>query len=299
MWYHSKAKAKKKDKEKDKVEEDSNVAAAVDSYLQTTNEIEFVDVNNCQQSLVNIGSLEQLWLSLTSIKKSHELSIGSGLLIFKSGVNPIWEDPINIKGGRWVFRFSRKTYVSDSNPELIKKVRYRTSLIWERLVLKILSGSLFPDSNYSEEVQELLLNDISGLVLSVRREEDIISIWNSNLKYNFNKKKSFGEDGGEGKKVLTSFQARRIICESILRVIRECDLIIQGSDCVNTVDSGSNERVYGVVFEYRLHSEYNIPESVNTTTGNYNGHHNHQGHNRRYNNKLYHHKEKNNSEESW
>lgn len=310
VWHHSRSKAKQQEKEREKEKEkekeddaNPNVAAAVDSYLQTTNEIKFVDVNNSQQSVINIGSIEQLWLSLSSIKKSYELPIGSELLIFKSGVNPVWEDPINTKGGRWVFRFSRRSNNNEVNHELVKKVRHRTSLIWERLILKVLSGSIFPQSNYSEEIQELLLNDISGLVLSVRKDEDIISIWNSNLKFNFNKKKSFSEDG-ENKKILTSFQARRIICESILRVIRECDLIIQGSDCINTIDSGSNERVYGVLFEYRLHSDNNNPESSSSSSNNYNGHHNnhhhnHHGHSRRYNNKLYHHKEKFNSEESW
>lgn len=82
-------------------------------------------------------------------------------------------------------------------------------------------------------------------MLSLRKDEDIISLWNSNLNF-FGKK--------EGKK-LTSFQARRILCDSILRVIRECDLIIQGSDCVETIDSGSNERVHGVSFEYRIHAD--------------------------------------------
>ena len=49
-------------------------------------------------------------------------------------------------------------------------------------MLKTLTGSLIPDSN-SSEIQELLLNDICGLVLSVRKDEDIISLWNSNLNF--------------------------------------------------------------------------------------------------------------------
>ena len=112
-------------------------------------------------------------------------------------------------------------------------------------MLKTLTGSLIPDSN-SSEIQELLLNDICGLVLSVRKDEDIISLWNSNLNF-FGKK--------DQTKKLTSFQARRIICDSILRVIRECDLINQGSDCVETIDTGSNERVFGVSFDYRIHAD--------------------------------------------
>lgn len=265
VWHHSRLRLKK-DEPEESVENNNQNAAAVDSYLQTTNEIEFSVVGNPSKTTKNIGSVEQLWMGLSTIKKTYELPIGTEFLIFKSGINPVWEDPINAKGGRWVFRFNRRSNNNEPTESGLK-IRQRTSLIWERLVLKTITGSIIPDANYSEEIQDLLLNDISGLVLSVRKDEDIISIWNSNL--NFNKKKD------ESKK-LTSFQARRVICDSILRIIRECDLISQGSDCIVTLDSGSNERVYGVSFEYRLHADNSNPTVSNEKYTN-----------RRY--KLYHH----------
>lgn len=228
IWHHSRSRKK----------EQEDINPSVDNYLQTTTEIEFSVLDNTTTT-TSIGSIEQLWLSLSSIKKSYELPISTELLIFKTGINPVWEDPINTKGGRWVFRFSRRFNEDDST-----KIRKRITLIWERLLIKTLTGQLIP-SSYTEEYQDLLLNDICGLVLSVRKDEDIISIWNSNLNFKKNKDK------------LTNFQARRIICDSILRIIRECDLITQGSDVVSTVDSGSNERVYGVSFEYRLHTDNN------------------------------------------
>ncbi|ODV67363.1 translation initiation factor eIF4e [Hyphopichia burtonii NRRL Y-1933] len=252
IWHHSRNKSKQVMEEP--ISETNN-AVAVDSYLQTTNEINFKSIIDSNELINSIGSLEQLWLSLSTIKQSHNLPIGTELLFFKSGINPVWEDPINSKGGRWVFRFSRRSHHQD-NLDSIAKVRYRTNLIWERLLIKTITGSIIPKQNYSQEIQDLLLNDISGLVLSVRKDEDIISIWNSNI--NFNKKK-FEENGEKSKKILTSFQARRIICDSILRIIRECDLINQGSDCIDTLDSGSNERVFGVSFEYRLHADNNNP----------------------------------------
>lgn len=244
--------------------EEANPALAVNSYLQTTNEIQFALVEQAGETTSNIGSLEQMWACLSSVKKKYELPIGTELLIFKSGVNPVWEDPINTKGGRWVFRFSRRPPNNGNHDaDTAMNIRRKSSLIWERLILKTLTGSIIPDSTYSEEIQDLLLNDISGLVLSVRKDEDIISIWNSNL--NFNKKKiNNGEEEDKknsNSKKLTSFQARRIICDSILRIIRECNMISQGSDSIDTLDSGSNERVYGVSFEYRLHSDNNPPNS--------------------------------------
>lgn len=229
------------------VDEEVTVAVGMDLYLQTTNEIEFGDLADPSHRSVSIGSLEQFWYSISQIKQAHHLAIGRELLIFKSGINPVWEDPINTKGGRWVFRFVRRALPNDLASST-QKIRERTSLIWERLVLKIVSGSIIPQGNYLDEIQDVLLNDISGVVLSVRKDEDIISVWNSNLS--FSKKK---DDGS--KKVLTSFQARRIICDAILRVIRECDLIVNGADIVSTLDNGSNKRVQGVSFEYRLHAD--------------------------------------------
>ncbi|KAG7195422.1 uncharacterized protein KQ657_003180 [Scheffersomyces spartinae] len=289
-------------------------APTVDSYLQTTKEIAFVNIHSGAEAEAapldttsSLGTVEQLWMSLSTLKPAYQLRYGTELLIFKSGINPVWEDPVNAKGGRWVFRFSRRGQNSsggnnsnsrgDDN-ESIMRVRKRSSLIWERLVLRVLTGSIIPEGDYLEEIQELLLNDISGLVLSVRRDEDIISIWNSNL--NFNKKGStMSKDGENGtSKKLTLFQARRIICDSILRVIRECDLISQGSDCIETIDSGSNERVFGVSFEYRLHADNNTLPGVNGGDNGANGNNGTSGNGkyggersgRKYNNKLYHHK---------
>lgn len=280
IWYHSRQKVKKRE---DEVEETPGTATAVDLYLQTTREVHFPSM--AADSVVSsIGSVEQLWLSLLWIKKTYELPIGTEILLFKLGINPVWEDPINLKGGRWVFRFNRRTTPSiggtDVSSELVLKLRQRLSLIWERILLKTITGLVVPDANYGEDVQDILLNDICGLVLSVRKDEDIISVWNSNLS--FGKKKLQEED--KTKKVLTSFQARRIICDLILRIIRECDLISQGLDCVETLDTGSSERVYGVSFEYRLHADNNAPLAMGGTNGDgsstkyrrYGKHHHHR-----------------------
>ncbi|KAK6456974.1 translation initiation factor 4F, cap-binding subunit and related cap-binding protein [Scheffersomyces xylosifermentans] len=316
IWHHSRLRLKQKDAPAAIVATDdesatngANAAAAVDSYLQTTNEIEFLSVNGEEKDSTSsslattksIGSLEQLWMSLSSVKKTYELPIGTEFLIFKSGINPVWEDPINAKGGRWVFRFNRRSNGSSDDQESIARIRKRTSLIWERLVIKTITGSIIPESNNPAEYQDLLLNDISGLVLSVRKDEDIISIWNSNLSFSGKGSNKKDEEKTGTNKKLTSFQARRIICDAILRVIRECDLISQGSDCVDTIDSGSNERVFGVSFEYRLHADNANPDVGSGSYGsskNGNGHHhhhhnshhshhshhNHHSHNRRYNN---------------
>lgn len=250
-------------------------AAAVDSYLQTTNEIEFPCYGNTSSTVKSIASLEQMWLSMSVMKKLHELSNGSELLVFRTGVNPVWEDPVNAKGGRWVFRFNHR-YPPTNGLELakevqesVRKVRRRSTLIWERLVLRTLGGSLIADKSGNKGTQ--LLSDIAGLVLSVRRDEDIISVWNSNM--NFPKR-----DDDDKKRGLTLFQARRVFCDAVLRVIRECDVILQGSDCIETSSKPSTERVSGVTFEYRLHldSSSSVPSGERQRRGKQYHHHYHR-----------------------
>lgn len=271
IWHHSRSKNRTTPEEWEAPAPVQNGAAAVDSYLQTTNEIEFPGLAGGTTKC--IASVEQMWVGLSLIKKTHDLPNGTELLIFKSGINPVWEDPINSKGGRWVFRFSRRSNTG-TGPELAKEVqesvrnvRRRTSLIWERLVLKALTGSLIPEKQYLKQLQDQLMNDIAGLVLSVRRDEDIISVWNLNL--NFGKRT-------DDKKGPPPFQARRIICDAVLRVIRECDLITQGLDCIETLATGSTERVAGVSFEYRLHADSTNPMMHNSDRSRRGKYHHHK-----------------------
>lgn len=260
IWYHLRSRPRKEADEDTK--EETPTAVAVDTYLYLTKEIEFLDAArlDTKGTVTSIGSIEQLWVSLSSLKKTHHLPIGTELLVFKSGVNPVWEDPLNAKGGRWVFRFNRRFNLPADQPtgDSIKSLRHRSSLIWERLLLKTMTGSIIPDRDYSPEVQQVLLNDITGLVLSVRKDDDIISVWNANL--NFNKKRD------DDQKKLTLFQARRIICDLILRIVREVDQIMAGAEDVYVVDAGSSDRVQGVSFEYRMHADNNpAPEKYNHT----------------------------------
>lgn len=223
---------------------DGNISSAVLSkkkqedklnYLQMTREVEFPKFSKPQELIKNFGSVEQLWTNLSLMGKSKDVPIGTEYFIFKSGINPAWEDPFNTKGGRWIFKFIRRNGNEDE-----QKIRIRTNLIWERLILRILTGSLISKQEYNEEVIELILGDINGIVLSIRKEEDIISLWNSNL--NKSKKHS-------------NIPIRRILCDSILRVIKECDLILQGQSIYTTSES-LHERIKGVSFEYRLHSDH-------------------------------------------
>lgn len=75
----------------------------------------------------------------------------SDLNIFKSDIAPAWEDPSNVGGGRWVLR-------------LRKGVADR---VWDELVYALVGARLEPDGG----------SGVNGVVLSVRKDEDILSVW--------------------------------------------------------------------------------------------------------------------------
>ncbi|EEB87202.1 hypothetical protein MPER_15547, partial [Moniliophthora perniciosa FA553] len=96
-------------------------------------------------------------------------------LLFHSGIRrPVWEDPLNITGGKWIIRL--KKGVADR--------------IWEDLVLAIL-GDQFDECRQAPDNAAEVANswedssdsdtewpEICGCTISVRQSEDIVSLWN-------------------------------------------------------------------------------------------------------------------------
>lgn len=100
-----------------------------------------------------MGTIEGFWTVYIHLKRPSLLSVTSDYHIFKDGIRPVWEDDANKKGGKWIIRL--KKGVAD---------RY-----WEELLVAIV-GDQFMEA--SEEV--------CGAVLSMRKEEDVLSIWTKN-----------------------------------------------------------------------------------------------------------------------
>ncbi|KAH9943830.1 eukaryotic translation initiation factor 4E class II [Amylocystis lapponica] len=112
-------------------------------------------------------TVESFWSLWTHLNPPSSLLPTTDYLLFHSGVRrPVWEDPLNLSGGKWIIR-------------LRKGVADR---LWEDLVLAIVGdqfdhcgGAADPGENGAgaEEWPE-----ICGCTISVRQNEDIISVWN-------------------------------------------------------------------------------------------------------------------------
>ncbi|KAF1745834.1 hypothetical protein GCK72_022281 [Caenorhabditis remanei] len=102
-------------------------------FVRPTGKFDPEDYANYVQPVGIMKSVEQFWSIMTGIK-------------------PVWEDPANCKGGKWIIRLKKGL----------------SARIWENLLMAIVGE------------QFLIGDELCGAVCSIRNQEDIISLWNRN-----------------------------------------------------------------------------------------------------------------------
>ncbi|KPJ01631.1 Eukaryotic translation initiation factor 4E [Papilio xuthus] len=107
--------------------------------------------------LTTFDTVEDYWSIYHHTKTPSELPIGQGYAVFKKGIRPMWEDPANEQGGRWLLTLDRKRAAELDN-------------IWLYVVL-ILIGENLP---HEEE--------ICGVVVNIRAKCKV-GVWMTNLKH--------------------------------------------------------------------------------------------------------------------
>ncbi|CAG8676988.1 16354_t:CDS:2, partial [Cetraspora pellucida] len=112
------------------------------------------------KELITFDSVEEFWGVYNNIVKASELSAGSNYHLFKKGIKPMWEDPANEQGGKWVIQFPRN------------KTGEEINTLWLYTMLACI-GEAF---EYTDEV--------CGAVVSVRKIFYRISLW---TRTSFNK----------------------------------------------------------------------------------------------------------------
>lgn len=103
------------------------------------------------EEIGSFGTVEQFWAFYNHMIRPSEFP-NNDFHMFRKGIVPMWEDPANQNGGKFVVR-SKKRKVAD---------RY-----WEEMLLAII-GEQFEHSQ-----------DICGVVISSRSTgDDVLSVWN-------------------------------------------------------------------------------------------------------------------------
>lgn len=113
------------------------------------------------KKIASFSSVESFWGLQTHLSPPSALVPTTDYLLFHSGVRrPVWEDPLNRAGGKWIVR-------------LRKGVADR---VWEDLVMGVV-GDMFDECG-SQSDGEDGWPEICGCTISVRQSEDIVSLWN-------------------------------------------------------------------------------------------------------------------------
>ncbi|XP_069753258.1 eukaryotic translation initiation factor 4E type 2 isoform X4 [Narcine bancroftii] len=119
-----------------------------DNHTQKEMEKEKTDKEKTQN--ITKRKVEQFWRFYSHLVRPGDLTGHSDFHLFKDGIKPMWEDEANKNGGKWIIRLRKGL----------------ASRCWENLILAMLGE------------QFMVGEEICGAVVSVRFQEDIISIWN-------------------------------------------------------------------------------------------------------------------------
>jgi translation initiation factor 4E len=95
------------------------------------------------------------WSLFNNLKPATKLSVGGNYHLFKEGIQPMWEDPSNKQGGKWVFTIQKKD----------PKAR-RTDQWWLFTCLALIGEAIDPTGD-----------QVCGAVVSIRKAQDRIALW--------------------------------------------------------------------------------------------------------------------------
>ncbi|KAJ8530662.1 hypothetical protein K7X08_023543 [Anisodus acutangulus] len=95
-------------------------------------------------------TIEEFWSLYDQIFKPSKLTVNADFHLFKDGIEPKWEDPECAYGGKWTAMSSRKANLET---------------MWLETLMALV-GEQFDESE-----------DICGVVASVRRSQDKLSLW--------------------------------------------------------------------------------------------------------------------------
>uniref|UniRef100_A0A674C465 Eukaryotic translation initiation factor 4ea n=1 Tax=Salmo trutta TaxID=8032 RepID=A0A674C465_SALTR len=104
-------------------------------------------------------TVEDFWALYNHIQLSSNLISGCDYSLFKDGVEPMWEDERNKRGGRWLITLSKQQRRADLDR------------FWLETLL-CLVGEAFDDHS----------DDVCGAVVNIRTKGDKLAIWTTDYE---------------------------------------------------------------------------------------------------------------------
>jgi len=109
--------------------------------------------------LASCDTVEDFWGLYNFLKAPSLLQAGCDYAFFKEGIEPMWEDPNNVKGGRWLINLNRQQRTHDLDR------------FWMETLLCLI-GEAF-DTNSDE---------ICGTVVNIRPKGDKLAVWTADAE---------------------------------------------------------------------------------------------------------------------
>jgi len=111
-----------------------------------------------RDQLVNLGTFRtagEFWSIFNNVRAPSNLALNSNFHLFKEGVVPMWEDPANKDGGKFVLTVPKKDSKAGKTHEW-----------WLYTVLAAIG-----------ETMDASGEEICGVVVSIRKSQDRIALW--------------------------------------------------------------------------------------------------------------------------
>ncbi|KAL8587793.1 translation initiation factor eIF4E [Nucella lapillus] len=104
--------------------------------------------------VTKFSTVEDFWGLYNHIQKASKLPTGCDYSVFKDGIEPMWEDEQNKKGGRWLVNMNKSQRHNDLDN------------VWQEILLCLI-GEAFEEQS----------DEICGAVVNVRNKGDKLGIW--------------------------------------------------------------------------------------------------------------------------
>lgn len=116
------------------------------------------DGSDWKDCLVQCGSfdtIDSFWRIFNSLKPASKVHVNSNYSIFRYGIEPSWEDPENVNGGKFVLTLNKKDSKNGKCDEW-----------WLYTVLACIG-----------ETMDINGNQVCGAVVSLRKSQDRVALW--------------------------------------------------------------------------------------------------------------------------
>ncbi|XP_068182004.1 eukaryotic translation initiation factor 4E-1A-like isoform X1 [Antennarius striatus] len=140
------------------------------------------------------ATVEDFWALYNHIQLSSNLMSGCDYSLFKDGIEPMWEDERNRRGGRWLITLSKQQRRSDLDRFWLETVRSIcpafASLVGTELT-RVWLNHFCCSFNFVSLSQLLCLigeafdnfsDDVCGAVINVRAKGDKIAVWTTDYE---------------------------------------------------------------------------------------------------------------------